>query len=289
MAPVRDGRGFLYKEAMKYLLLLPAVILALLFTVWPLVEVVRMSLTATNFITTKWVGLANYAASLTDKAFLLAMANSALYIVLVVSMVTAGSLAAALLVFPLPKRWHDAARFVFYIPALSAGIIIANVWKWIFHINGPINWMLGVVGMDEVSWVAQWYTAIPMVSIVVSLSTIGSTLIIYLASMLSIDKSLFDAATIDGASPRQVKWRIVVPIIAPTIGMMALLAAIAAPQIFETIYAMAPYDYSATLSYHIYRQAFQMSQYGKASAQAIVLLLLTAGMVVAKNRIGREA
>lgn len=248
-----------------------------------------MSLTRTNFIVTEFVGFANYAIALSDEAFLRSIANSGLYVVLMVATSVIAALSVALLVFPLAKRWHDFARFVFYIPMLSAGIIIAQVWRWVFHRAGPINWLLGLIGLEPVAFVSHWWTAIPMVSLVVASSVMGAQVIIFLAAMLSIDKALFDAAKIDGASQWQIKVRVVVPIIAPTIGMMALLAAIAAPQVFETIYAMAPQEHAATMAFHIYRQAFQMSRYGVASAQAIILLVLTAGMTWAKQRLSRES
>jgi len=273
---------------MKYALIAPALILAALFTLWPLAEIVRLSLTQTNFITTQWVGLANYRAAIADADFRLSILNSGLYIVLLVTMVVGGALVVALTAFPLGKRWHDATRFVFYIPALSAGVIISQVWRWIFHRDGPINWALGLVGAGPIAWASHWSTAIPMVSIVVATASMGGTTIIFLASMLAIDQSLFDAATIDGASRTQLKTRIVIPMISPTIGMMMLIAAIAAPQVFETIYAMAPYNYTATMTFHIYRQAFQMSRYGMASAQAAMLLVLLAAMTYVKQRLSKN-
>ena len=274
---------------MKYALLAPAVVLCMVFTLWPLVEVVRLSLVRTNFITTQWVGLSNYVQILKDAAFLRSVANSGLYVVLLIGFTVIGAVTIALTALWLPKLWHDAARFVFYIPALSAGIIIAGVWRWIFHLHGPINWLLGLVGIPAVSWFAAWWTGIPVVALVVSMTGMGGGVIILLAAILSINRELFDAARIDGATSMQIKFRIVLPMIMPTVWLLILMAAIAAPQIFETIYALAPYDYTATMAFFIYRQAFQMSRYGMASAQAMVLLVLTVGLVWAKQRITREA
>lgn len=268
---------------MRSALLAPALILCGLFLLWPMVEVVRLSLTSTNFIVTKYVGLANYAKAFTSPAFLRSVANSGLYILLIVPGQVVAALLIVLSVMDLPKWWHDGARFFFYIPALSAGIIIASIWRWMFHLDGPLNWALGT----RVAWWASGATAIPAVSIVMVASTLGGVIIILLAAVLSIDRDLYDAAKMDGARPRQIKWRIVVPIIAPTIWLMALLAAIAAPQIFETVYALAPYEYSATMAYHIWSTAFQMSRYGQASAQAIVLLALMLVMAWGKGKVAR--
>ena len=93
----------------------------------------------------------------------------------------------------------------------------------------------------------------------------------------------------DGANLPQYKWKVVVPIIAPAIGVMALLSAISAPQIFETVYALAPYEHTATMTYRIYQDSFQAGRYGYASAEAVILLVMVVGLAVLKNRIQREA
>ncbi len=242
-----------------------------------------MSLTSTNFIVTKFVGMQNYGRAITSPAFLRSVLNSAIYIILIApgQMVTA--LLIVLAVRDLPKRWHDGARFFLYIPSLAAGIIIASIWRWAFHLRGPLNWLIG----STVAWWAQGSTAIPAISIVVVSSSLGGAVIILLASVLSIDRELYDAAKIDGASRRQINWRIVVPIISPTIWLLTLLGAISAPQVFETVYALAPYEYSATMAYRIWATAFQMGRYGLASAQAVILLVLMLGMAWGKGRLTR--
>lgn len=270
---------------MKYALLVPAVLLFAVFVAWPLVELVRLSLTETDFITTQFVGLANYAAAFKDRAFLLSVANSAVYMVLMIAMSTGGALLIVLLVVDARKRWHDAARLVFYVPMLSAGVIIAQVWRWLFHINGPINWLLGT----DIAWFARPVTGLPAVAFIVSATAFGGGVIMLLSSALAINPELYDAARIDGATRLQQKLRITVPLIAPMLGVMALLAAVQAPQVFETIYALAPYEHTATMTFHIYRSAFQMSRYGTAAAQALVLMLLTGGLAWAKQKLTPDA
>ena len=269
----------------KYALLLPAVGFSFIFTLWPLLEAGRLSFLQTNFITTKFVGLQNYIDSFSNEAFLQSAFNSLAYMAVFVPGQILLSLAASICVFRLSKRWQDAARIIFYVPTLAAGIIIAQVWRWIFHQDGFVNWILAFAGIESISWFAQGLTAIPAVALIVLTASFGGCTILLLASLQSIDKAIFDAARIDGASWRQTKWRIIVPILAPTVGMIALLSAISALQVFETIYALAPYDYAATMAFHIYRQGFQFSKYGLASAQAVILLAATVGISLVKNKV----
>jgi len=270
---------------MKYLLLFPAVLAVALFLLWPIGELVRYSTLKTNFITTSSVGLLNYRNMFHNTVFLRSWGNSFCYMAIMVAANMVVSTGIVLIAFTLKKRWHDFIRISFYVPVLAAGVIIAQVWRWVFHARGPINWILSFFGVDPIYWFAQGITAIPAVSLVVVVSAWGGTVIILLAYVLSIDPALYDAATIDGATWGQIKRRIVRPLMWPAIAMVSLMAMIAAAQVFETIYVLAPYEYSASVTFHIYREAFVFGRFGYASAQAIMLLLVTAAMTIGKKRI----
>lgn len=270
---------------MKYVLLAPAVIMVTLFVLWPLGELFHVSMIKTNYITSEWVGFDNYERAFRSQAFLHAAKNSLAYIGILAVITPGVALIVALLVFELPKRWRDASRIVFYIPTLAAGIILAQVWRWIFHVDGPLNWIVGLFGVEPVAWMTHGITAIPMISLTVAMSGWGGNLIIILAAILSIDRSLYDAATIDGATTWQIKARIIVPMIAPVVAALVLLAAIAAPQIFETIYALAPYDHTATVGWIIYREAFMMGAHGDAAAMSVLLMFSMIGLAWAKQRL----
>lgn len=270
---------------MKYLLLLPAVMLFLVFTAWPLAEVVRLSTFQTNFIVTRFIGLGNYIAAFSSPAFLQSIGNSFLYCAIMVPAIAGSALGIALLVFHMSKRWQDATRLILYLPALSAGLIISQFWKWIFHARGPANWLLSLLGLPAMQWWAQTATAVPIISTAISMASLGGYLIMVLAAMLSIDRSLLDAARIDGASTGQVNRRIILPLVMPTFLLVCLLVAISAFQIWENIYALAPYDHAATMTWEIYKAGFQASRYGLASAEAIVLVAIMLLLASAKGRV----
>jgi ABC-type sugar transport system permease subunit len=264
----------------KYFLLLPAVAFFLLFTAWPLADLFRMSLLKTNFITSDPVGLLNYLASFQEPAFLRSLSNSTLYLLFVVPAETIGALILALAVSRLTKLWQDISRIVIYLPALVAGIIISQVWRWILHADGPINWALSLLGLHGIDWFGASIPAIPAISFIVAISSLGSNVIILFAAILSIDRSIFEAAKIDGATIRQTNRMIVVPVIWPSIVLVMQVACINALQIFETIYALAPYQHAATVTYSIYQQGFQFSKWGMASAQALILLVVIVAIVM---------
>ncbi len=269
---------------MKYFLLAPAVVLSVIFVIWPMVEVFSMAMQKQHILGNTWVGFTNYVALLAEHGFKQSLINSAFYIALCVPLQVGGALLVTMAASRLSKRWQDMTRFVFYIPCVAAGMIIASVWEWLWHRNGPINWLLGT----SINFFGSTAIAVPAISITTSSIGMGGTIIILLAVILSIDTELYDAAKIDGADSRQIKWRIILPIIMPTVWLMVLLAAIGAPQIIEYVMVLAPYEHSATVSYNIYSTAFIMGRYGPASAKAVILLIWMVAMAWGKNRLTRN-
>ncbi len=276
------------KNKAAYILLLPAMCFFALFSVAPIVIVGRLSLFKTNYITSKFVGLANYVKIFTEPDIMATILNSFVYAIwLVVGGVTVG-ITTSLLIIDMRKRVHDVMRFVFYIPVFASGIIIATVWRWILHPQiGLANWFLSLVGIEPVMWLGFRFVAISVLSIMIVSVSMGATLVIYLAAMLSIPSTLFDSAKIDGATSCQIKTRIILPIITPTIFMRTLISMIGAMQIWETIYLMRPIVAANNLMFDIYLTGFTFSRYGLAAAKTLVLMLLILGMSIAKRRLER--
>jgi len=192
------------------------------------------------------------------------------------------------MIFKLTKKWHDISRILLYIPVLSGGIIIAQVWRWIFSSDGIINWFLSLFNLPAINWFAQGLTSIPIVVMVVIVSSFGSYVIIILSSLTSIDKGIFEAAMIDGANARQIRNKITLPLLAPTIALVGLLSMIASMQIFETIYALVPQEYAYTPTFSIYTLGFKNSKWGMASAQSVILLLITVGLSILKRKVEKQ-
>jgi len=264
--------------------LAPVIAIWILMFAWPVLEVFRLSTLRTNFITSTYVGLANYRDALSSGAFRLSVLTSVAYAFFMIVGSVGGAVVISLMVCRLNKRWQDVARATLFLPSLAAGVVIAQVWRWIYHRDGVLNWLVGLVGIEPVAWFAQPITAIPAVILPIITGSAGGTMIVILAAILGIPEELYDAAIVDGATWTQIKLRIIVPAIRPVIVAFAILAFAASFQIFETIYALAPYDYTATVTYRIYIDAFQIGQYGRASAQAVILLVVISAIMIEKAR-----
>jgi len=271
-----------------YILLIPGLVFFLLFVGWPLIEVVRLSFFKINFINDKFVGLKNYLKIFSDKTFYTALLNNVFYMVLYTAGVCIVSLSTCFLVFNLPKKWHDLTRFVVYVPVISSGVILSQTWKYIFHINGPINWIIAKLGIKPVAFFQSGVTGIPTISAILTFQIFGIYVIILLANMLSIDKQIFDAAKIDGASNGQINRFIILPLMKKQLGMMILLNVIGSFGVVETVLLLAPYEHTATVTYHIYQTAFVIGKYGYGAAQAILLFIFIIGLTLVKNRVSKE-
>ena len=268
-------------------MLAPACVLWVILVAWPLSEMVRLSFVKTNYITETYVELANYARILRDPVFLRAVANSLWYILILVPLTTGSALALTMVARDLSEPWKRVARLILYIPLIAAGLIMAQAWKWVYHIDGPLNWLIGLAGAEPVVWMRRGFTAIPAVSLPVAAGGMGGIFIIFLAATTAVDAELYDAAKIDGASRRQIAWKIVFPAILPIVLSMALVNAIAAPQVFENIYALGPYEHVATVGFAIYQEAFVMSRHGTAAAMSVLLMAAMMGLGWIRTRLSR--
>jgi multiple sugar transport system permease protein len=276
------------KGILPYLLVVPAFLLFMVFSLGPLADIFRLSVLKTDYINSKFVGLANFKKIFTDPIFRQTIGNSFIYVLFIVPAVTLIATFISLLVVNMKAWIHTYIRFVFYVPLLASGVIIANVWRWIYHPRGGLlNWLLSIIGLPAVIWFGGRWTAIMGVSMVVVTSTIGVHIIIYLASIKAIPKELYEAALIDGANWRQIRLRIVLPQILPTVLLMMLMNTIGAFQVWESIFLLAPYEYSQNIMYSVYTTGFMYSHFGLASAKSLVLIAIILTVAIIQRRIKR--
>ena len=134
------------------------------------------------------------------------------------------------------------------------------------------------------AWFGDTLPAIPVLSFTLTLAATGSYYILLLAAVESIDKGTLEAARLDGASRRVITFRIVLPSLYPMLALCSTLVAIGAPQVFETVSFLAPYEHAATLAFAVYSEAFRFSRHGSAAAMAVVLLVLTVALTALKER-----
>lgn len=275
-------------KPLPYLFVLPAFGVFLLFLGVPLALVGQLSFFRTNYVTSVFVGLANFREALTDSAFLQSVVNCLQYVVMIVPVQVAGAIVMSFLVLDAPKRIRDAARFVFYVPHLAAGVIIARTWRWMFSYEGIINIVLGKLGIAPTEWLINRGSAMTAVSVAIVSATVGTYMIIVLGSMMAVPREITEAALIDGASAGQMRRRIILPMIAPTVALCAMLGMLGAMQMWETaryLTAGAPAGGSATMVMDIVSTGFERGQYGLAAAKGVIMMAIVGTLAIVKRRV----
>ena len=259
-----------------YTLLLPAIGIYLVFSLIPLAGVFKLSLYRTNFVREQWVGLGNYERILTDKVFWSTFGNSLFYLCGMPFTIFFG-VSFALMLYRVSERWQTYARVMVYLPGFLGAIILSATWRQVWHPEvGLINKLLGI----HVPWFTSRLTSIPPIIISSMVSGWGGALIYYCAGLQAISPEIIDAAKVDGANWRQIKYRILLPNLYKLIVLMSLLGTAANFQEFYWIELLAPYPYAATPVWLMYTTAFRHSKYGYGAAYSVVLMFLILSIVM---------
>ncbi|WP_347338370.1 carbohydrate ABC transporter permease [Tumebacillus amylolyticus] len=269
----------MWKQRAAYLFLLPKGILFTAFVLIPVIWAFVLAFQEYGVFGSEWVGFKNFKSVADSEAFRTALWNTLKYTVVTVPLQVLIALVLATLISPLGRRAQSFFRGAFYLPTVTSMVIIAMVWRWVYNYRyGLFNYVLGFLGVPAQDWLNQSNTALWALIIMSVLIPPGVGVIMYLAAMDSIPDSLYEAAKIDGASEVQRWWRITVPLLKPTTLYLTMLSLIGSFQVFTQILLMTgggPGHATETLVSLIYKTAFRDLEFGLASAQAIVLFVIT--------------
>jgi putative chitobiose transport system permease protein len=277
--------------ATPYLFLIPALALLGIFVVYPIIAVVFYSFTDYDIVRPPvWVGLDNYAKLLADDTFWLALTHSFVY--LLVTPILIGLSIVLAIVVKRQLRGIHIYRALYFVPAVSGSIAIGLSWRWLFERSGFINGLLQSMGVIDhpVQWLATPSLVLPIAMLLTIWAGVGYYSVIFLAGLQNIPEELYDAARIDGCNDFQKHRHVSIPGLRPQIVFVAVISSLAALKVFDEIYVLTNrtggiLDSGVTMVFYLWKQAFQLSHAGYASAIAIVLLLVTLGFSIVNVRI----
>jgi ABC-type sugar transport system permease subunit len=276
-----------------YALLSPAIILFLVFIAGPLVGAIVLSFFEWNLLTdAKFVGLDNYQKLFTDDAALAAVRNTFVFAFWsLVTHVGFGLLLALMVQRTIPGVLKYLFRTAIFFPVIMSWAAVSLIWLYILDPNfGFINYYLDKLGLPTKSWLLMPDTAMPAIIIVDWWKTIGFTFILILAGLQGVPPHLHEAAKIDGAGATRRFWDITLPMLSPTLFMVAILTFIGAFQIFEPMYIMTkggPLDKTVSIVMEIYETGFRRFEMGYASAMAIGVFFVILVVTLIQMRLSR--
>ena len=223
-----------------YLLLAPAVIWVLVFSIWPFLNTVVLAFTdARPLKPAKFIGLTNFVTLFSDERFGYALTTSLVYVLVCVPLLTFLPLLLALLV---EKKVPGISIFrtSYYFPVIASVVVVGIIWSWLFDSKGLINQSLQFVGMTDHSinfLVDRWLILLSSTSLTVW-KGLGYYMVVYLAALAGVNKELHEAAALDGAGAWRRFWTVTVPAVKPAMLLISALITVSAMRIFSEIYVL---------------------------------------------------
>ncbi len=229
-------------------------------------------------------------------SFYQALKNSIKY-VLVVPPIQIASILLAILINQKIKG-ITFFRTIYYVPVITGVVIIGYCWKFVFQINGLVDSIVRMLGMEPLSWLGDPRIALYTLMFVTFWRGLGYYMVLYLAGIQDISHELLEAAKIDGASVFQLVTRIYIPLLRRTILVCSVLSMIAALRVFEEIYVMSggsagskPMNGTVTMVYEIFDRAFGQFglQFSYSAALAVMLSAIIAAMTIFNFKLERSS
>ena len=264
----------------SYLFLLPALVFFIMFVAYPMLRGIYMSFFDYSLTSFKFIGLDNYKTLYMDKNFHKSMWNTIVLVIVAVPVVILFSIFVATTIYKKSELFRSFFRGVFYLPAVTSVVSVTVVWGWIYHPNfGVLNYLTGLLGLPPNQWLGDPRTALMAITVILITTSVGQPIILYVASLGNIPTSYIEAAQIDRATPWQIFRKIIWPMLMPTNLYVIVITTINTFQCFSLIQLLTsggPIYSTSTVMYGVYEQAFQLGNFGLASAMGVVLAVIIA-------------
>ncbi|AIC95935.1 carbohydrate ABC transporter permease [Shouchella lehensis] len=267
---------FLRDYGWCYVFILVPILVFLLFTFIPVIYAFIMSFQQYHVMGSTFIGLENYQTMVQDEIFWRSMRNTFVFTIATVPVSVGITLVLAVLIFPRGKKVQTFFKASLYLPTVASGVTMALVWFWIYDPTnmGLLNMILSFIGMENTMWLGSRSTALFSLILMSWLTGHGAGIILYLAALGGIPKSLYEAADIDHASGWSQFKNITMPLLKPTTLYLLVMGIIGSFQVFMSIYLMTqggPNFATTTIAYLIYVHAFEYYQFGLAAAESFAL------------------
>ena len=277
-----------------FLFVLPALLVILVFFLFPMLRSLRYSFTDWDGIArdASWVGLKNFIWVVTESSFRQVFINTFYLIVLYVPVLNVIALLLAVAVYNVGKV-GNLYKSVLFFPNVLSMTVVAFIWKIIYSYNGILNQFFRAAGLEALvqDWLGQAATVLPAMSVSIIWFAIGYYLLIYLAGLYSVPVEIYESAEAEGVNGIQKLFRITIPLIAPSITINIILSTIGIITLFDLPFVLTrggPGYMSETIALRVYSYAFVTLQTGYALAMAVILGILAITITVVQLRFLRR-
>lgn len=279
-----------FNAARCFLCIMPVIIMLLIFRAYPILEVITKSFTNWDGLFMQdFIGINNYRILFTSGYFWTAVKNCLIILINVPIQLFIG-LIVAMLLHEKVFGWRFF-RALFYLPQIVSAVIVGYLFKIFFSYDGPVNYVLKLMGKAEaVDWLGERPAALLVIIIALVWINIGWQSVLFLGGLTSIPESLLEAARLDGANFMQRTFLVILPMLGRVTEYSCIMSVSWTfsglfPIIFSITKGGPGYD-TATIDYLIYQKAFaESSSLGQACALAVILLFLVAVITVVQRKL----
>ena len=273
---------------------LPAVILTLMFTIWPTAQALYLSFTnATSLgLNNKFVGLDNYIYMFHDKSFIQALTNTAKLMAVVPVITIFCSLVLAFVLNQCKLKEMVLYRTIFYFPNIVSLTVVGIIWSFVFHPNvGIVNKILGAVGLESLqrSWLGDSKTALWCIAFTLLWQAAGYYMVMHIAAMDGISPEIYESATLDGASAWRKLISITMPLMKDIIGITFVLALSGTINLSfvlsQVMTGGGPNGASSVLLQYMYTQGFVNGNFGYAMAITVFTLAISVALSMLSRKL----
>ena len=278
-----------------YLFMLPFLLFFVGFVVYPMFMCIYTSFfDATMNREDIFIGFQNYVDLVNDPVFWTALKNTLIIVVVSVPVTCAFSLWIATLISKMHVTATSAFRCIFYLPVVTGSVAVTMVWKWMFNnYYGILNYLGKGVGLldKNINWLGDPKYALGCIILILLTTSVGQPIVLYVSALDNVDKSLVEAAHVDGATETQSFWKIKWPQMMPTTLYILVITTINSFQCFALIQLLTsggPKNSTMTIMYYIYYNAFKQYRYGYGNAMGVILAIIIAILSAVQFRMGKE-
>jgi len=283
----RVRRRFSHDDWFRYTTLAPAIVLLLLLTVYPVINLLLMSVSTIEFSHGEqhwtFVGLANLQRLLSDWLFATTLRNTLIFVAVSVVLELVLGFALAVIVSGVPRA-KGLIRTLMILPILVPPVAIGSMWKLMYNFDfGIFNQMLAVFGCEPVGWLSDTRFALGSVIAVDIWHWTPFIFLILFAGVEGLPREVMEAARVDGASIWQTVRNVVIPLMTPALTIAFLFRSIFAFKVFDEIFLLTsggPGTSTEVVSLHLFKVFFEQNDLGYGALLSIVIILAIAAFLV---------
>ena len=275
-----------------WLFIVPASVLIFIFYFYPMVRAALLSFQTGVGVNLQYAGTFNYQRLLADTVLKTSIGNVIIFLIIQVPVMLILALILASLLNDPNLKFRGFFRTALFLPCATSLVSYAIVFRSLFALDGFVNFLLGSLNIIDkpINWIGNPWTARALIIIALTWRWTGYNMVFYLAGLQNIDRSIYEAALIDGASGFTRFTRITIPLLRPIILLTTIMSTNGTLQLFDETANLTnggPANATLSISQYIYRLSFQYSpRFGYAAAISFVVFVMVAVLSFIQMRVG---